>query len=147
MYNRKDYDTIQDLTYGSSSYGSSAFGGVSTLVLTCPSGLKYSGNTITLKATPKDGIGPYYVVFRKNGVTIDPSRLGGLDNPIINAPENTEITRIYTLNDADIAGATTGTIDFSVYMEDSCPTGSRTCAQTCTITIGCLAPICNFVVT
>lgn len=115
--------------------------------LPCTQSLKYSGNYITLQATPKDGIGPYYVVFRKNGTTIDPSRLGGLSNPIINAPEGIQITRVYTIDDVDVATALTGTIDFSVYMEDSCPTGPMTCSDTCTINIGCIAPVCNFMVT
>lgn len=139
---------IKNLEYGSSPYGSSAFGGSSiSLVPTCPLGLKYSGDTITLKATPKNGIGPYYVVFRKNGVTIDPSRLGGLSNPITSATEDIEITRVYTLNDADISGASTGTINFSVYIEDSCPTGPQTCTETCVVSVGCIAPVCNFTVT
>lgn len=140
-------ENIERMTYGSTPYGSSGYGGVSALVPICPTGLKYSGDTITLKATPKDGIGPYYVVFRKDGSTISPARLGGLDNPILSALENIEITRIYTLNDADIAGAIGGIIDFSVYMIDSCPTGGQTCEDHCIINIGCIAPVCNFVVT
>lgn len=114
---------------------------------TCPTTPKYSGETVTLSATPKDGIGPYYVVFRKNGITIGPSRLGDLSNPILSAPENILITRVYTLDDLDISSAPTGTIDFSVYITDSCPTGAKTCTDVCTITIGCIAPICNFIVT
>ncbi len=88
----------------------------------CP-GTKYSGDTITLKATPRDGIGPYYVAFKKNGIIIDPSRLGGQSNPITNATENLEITRTYTLNDEDVRNALTGTIGFSVFIRGSCPTG------------------------
>lgn len=117
------------------------------IILACPTSPKYEGDAITLQATPKDGTGPYYVIFRKNGVTIGPSRLGGLPNPIINAPEDTQITRIYTLDNEDIRTALTGTIDFSIYMEDSCPTGVKTCNETCTINIGCIAPVCNFTVT
>lgn len=113
----------------------------------CPTSPRYSGDNITLKSTPKDGIGPYYVVFRKNAVDINPSRLAGLDNPILNAPENVQITRVYTLNDLDISSASGGTINFSVYIEDSCPIGPMSCTETCTINIGCVAPICNFTVT
>lgn len=115
--------------------------------LPCPVSPRYSGNIITLKATPKDGIGPYYVGFSKDGSPIDPSRLEGLDNPIFPAPENVLITRVYTLDDLDISSALLGTIDFSVYITDSCPTGSKICTETCTITIGCIAPVCNFQVT
>jgi hypothetical protein len=121
---------------------------VATLTLAlCPTSARYSGDDITLQSTPRDGIGPYYVVFRKDGDDISPSRLGGLDNPILNAPENVQITRVYTLNDLDISSASTGTIDFSVYIEDSCPTGPMSCTETCTINIGCVAPVCNFTVT
>ncbi len=114
--------------------------------IVCPISPKYEGNTVTLNATPKDGIGPYYVEFRKNGVIIDPSRLGG-SNPILSAPENIQITRVYTLDDEDIRTASLGTIDFSVYIEDSCPTGFKTCTDACTISIGCISPVCNFQVT
>ncbi len=89
---------------------------------TCP-GTKYSGDTIILRATPRDGIGPYYVAFKKDGIIIDPSRLGAQPNPITNAPENVEITRTYTLNDEDVRNALTGTIGFSVFIKGSCPTG------------------------
>lgn len=148
-YENDDIENIQNM-YGEFAYGSSAFGtGAVSLAPTCPSPstLKYSGDTVTLKATPKDGVGPYNVTFRKDGATIDSSRLGGLSNPILGASEDVQITRVYTLNDADIAGALTGTIEFSVYMTDSCPTVPQTCEDFCVISIGCLAPVCNFVVT
>lgn len=135
-----------ETTFGSYPYGSSAYGGGLAGIPICPISPKYSGDTITLQATPRDGIGPYYVIFRKDDVDIDPSRLGGEDNPIIDAPEDVEITRIYTLTDEDIAGATGGTIDFSVFIRDSCPTIPQTCEDVCTINIGCVAPICNFIV-
>ena len=112
----------------------------------CP-GIKYSGDTITLKATPANGIGPYYVEFKKNTAIISSSRLGGLSNPITDAPEDVQITRVYTLNDLDISSASTGTINFSVYISDSCPTGAKYCESVCTVTIGCIAPVCNFTVT
>lgn len=138
-------EDIQYMEYGSDAFGASEFG--SQGLTTCPTSPRYSGDDITLSATPRDGTGPYYVVFRKNEVNINPSRLGGSDNPIINAPEDVEITRVYTLNDLDISSASGGTIDFSVYIEDSCPTGPMSCTETCTITIGCIAPVCNFTVT
>lgn len=111
-------------------------------VPTCVSTLKYEGDTVHLSATPKDGIGPYYVEFIKSisGVNTTISSLSGM-------VENTEVTYDHVLTNEDIRTALTGTIDFSVYIEDSCPTGSMPCTQTCTITIGCLAPICNFQVT
>lgn len=104
----------------------------------CSSDLKYEGDTIHLSATPKDGIGPYYVEFRKNNVPI---------SSLSNVIENTLVTYDYLLTDLDISSAPTGTIDFSVFISDSCPTTHQTCTQTCTTNIGCIAPICNFTVT
>lgn len=113
----------------------------------CVGTVKYEGNTVTLKATPRNGTGPYDVEFRKNGAAIASSRLAGLLNPIIDAPEDIEITRVYTLDNEDIRTASVSTIDFSVYISDSCPTGAKTCESICTVNIGCLAPVCNFTVT
>lgn len=112
----------------------------------CPS-IKYSGDTVTLQATPANAIGPYIVTFKKDGITIITSRLGGLSNPITSAPEDVQITRVYTLNDLDISSALTGEIEFSVEISDSCPIIPQTCTSTCTITVGCYAPVCNFTVT
>ena len=140
-------ENIKRVGYGSGPLGAYGFGGQSISLATCPTVPKYSGDIITLKATPRDGIGPYYVEFGKDGSAIPSPRLGGLDNPILNAPENIDVTRIYTLNDADIAGAIGGTINFSVYIRDSCPTTPQTCTESCIITIGCVAPVCNFTVT
>lgn len=121
------------------------------IILTCPITPKYSGDTVTLQATPKDGIGPYNVTFKKGIYTIDSSRLTDeLGNPTTNptsgALENIQITRVYTLDDADIA-TSAGTIDFSVIISDSCPTVPQTCEDHCIISIGCVAPVCNFTVT
>ena len=135
------------MTYGSIPYGSAPYGStVAELVPTCPIALKYSGYTVTLKATPKDGIGPYHVEFLKNGVLIDSSRLDG-PNPIDPAAEDEQITRVYILDDADIAGASEGKITFSVFISDSCPTGLNICTESCDVHIGCITPVCNFVVT
>lgn len=114
--------------------------------LACPSTPKCSGDPITLQATPKDGIGPYIVTFKKDDNTIDPSRFEDQSNPINNTSENETITRVYTLNDVDIANATGGTITFSVLISDSCPTGAQTCEEFCIINVGCRTPICNFII-
>ncbi len=118
------------------------------IILTCPITPKYSGDTITLQATPRDGIGPYYVEFSKDGLLIDPARLGGTNpgtSQIYNAPENTTITRTYTLTDEDVRNSP-GTITFGVFISDSCPTTARTCTQGCIVEIGCMPPVCNFTV-
>jgi hypothetical protein len=111
----------------------------------CPT-IKYSGDTVTLKATPRNGIAPYIVTFKKDDEAINSSRLGG-SNPISPAPEDVDITRAYILDDLDISSALSGTIKFSVEISDSCPTGPVTCTSECIINIGCMAPVCNFVVT
>lgn len=116
------------------------------VILSCPIAPKYSGDTITLQATPRDGIGPYYVEFSKDGILADSARLGG-PNPIYNVVENTTITRTYVLTDEDVRNALTGTIAFSVFISDSCPTEAKTCTQECVVEIGCIPPVCNFTVT
>lgn len=137
---------IKSTGYGTGSFGSYGFGGESKSSAMCPTVSKYSGDTITLEATPRDGISPYYVEFRINGSAINPLRLGGT-NPIIDAPEDIPIIRAYSLDDLDISSALTGTIEFSVYISDSCPIEPMTCTESCTIDIGCVAPVCNFTVT
>ena len=118
----------------------------------CPAVLKYSGNPIQLRATPRDGIGPYLVEFYKDEVLIPFGRLtspvGITTNPTTKSiVENTDVGGTYILHDIDVANAIGGRINFSVYIEDSCPTGPMNCGSTCTIDIGCIAPVCNFVVT
>ena len=118
----------------------------------CPSGPKYSGGSVILRATPRDGIGPYLVEFYKDEVPIPFGRLTSplviTDNPTTKSiVENTLVGGTYILDDIDVANAVGGRINFSVYIEDSCPTGSMNCGSTCTINIGCVAPVCNFVVT
>lgn len=140
-------DMIKDLTVPCESVEIQYAPGAPQAPIGCPASPKYSGDTITLEATPTGGIGPYNIEFLKNTITINPSRLGGSSNPILSSPEGTTITRIYTLNDLDISSASGGTIDFSVNVSDSCPTGSVSCNSTCTIAIGCIAPTCNFTVT
>ena len=120
---------------------------------TCPGSPKYSGDPVQLRATPNGGIGPYLVEFYKDEVPISFSRLtiplGGItDNPTTKSIiENTEVGGTYILDDIDVANAVGGLMNFSVYIEDSCPTGPMNCASTCTISVGCVAPVCNFLVT
>ncbi len=114
--------------------------------ISCPT-IKYSGDQVILRTTPRDGVGPYYVSFKKDNVIIPSSRLGGQPNPITDALEGVEIVRIYILDDLDISSSLTGTIDFLAFVSDSCPLGAKSSKATCTVNIGCLAPVCNFVVT
>ena len=148
------YNNIEDIKhtgYGSGPLGGPTFGGQSSQ-LDCPTAPKYSGDSITLRATPRDGIGPYSVVFK---IGADPIPFGRLTSPlgITSNPtigkiivEDTTVGGTYILTDEDVR-TSDGTITFSVHIEDSCPTTSQTCTETCIVNIGCLAPVCNFTVT
>ncbi len=150
--------TIIDLTPGSHDYKltrdgyANSTGSINVLAIqeitvneilsdNCPISPKYEGDNVHLSANPRSGIGPYYVEFRK---TIEGSTT--VLNSYTSSPENTEITYDYILTNEDIRTAYSGTINFSVYMEDSCPTTPQTCSDSCAITIGCYAPVCNFTV-
>ena len=120
----------------------------------CPGSPKYSGDPVQLRATPNGGIGPYLVEFYKDEVPIPFSRLtsplpiGITSNPTTKTiAEGTLVGGTYLLDDIDVANAVGGLMNFSVYIEDSCPTGPMNCGSTCTISIGCVAPVCNFLVT
>lgn len=129
----------------------------------CPVSKKYSGDDVTLKATPIQGVSPYTVEFRispsqsmigdETGATdtVPSVRLGGFSNPTYNVTEGTEITRIYTLDNIDLEGATTKSGDtgpsiiFAVEMIDSC-SPHQSCIKYCKVFVGCTAPLCDFIV-
>jgi hypothetical protein len=138
---------IKHAGYGSGPLGSYGFGGESESSAVCPTTPKYSGDTVTLEATPRDGIGPYYIEFRMKGLALPGNDPLGRPYTISSVVENTTVIRTYELDDLDISSALTGTIEFSVYMYDSCPITPMTCTESCTIDIGCVAPVCNFTVT
>jgi hypothetical protein len=135
------------MTYGTMPYGSASYGATSEWIPVCPTFPKYSGDTITIQATPKDGVAPYHVEFRKGVGTIPGNDPLGRPYTVDGATEDVTLTRTYVLTDADIASAVGGQIQFSVYIYDSCPTGALSCTEMCLINIGCLAPVCNFAVT
>ena len=156
-------ETAIDNVWQSVTYGNGLFVAVSRSITgnrvmtgsmypSCISTPKYSGDPVILRATPRDGIGPYLVEFYKDEV---PVPIGRLTSPLVittnpttkSIVENTLVGGTYILDDIDVANAVGGRINFSVYIEDSCPTGPMNCGSTCTINIGCVAPVCNFVVT
>ena len=146
----QDYTETVTIVSGQTTYVDVVF-----QAAVCPTTSKHSGDTITLKLTPTGGVGPYTVEFRKDDILIDPSLLldelgvPSVSNPLTDVLEDTLITRIYTLTDADIASATTGTIKFSINATDSCPSGiggPSSCEHICDITIECISPVCNFAV-
>ncbi len=148
------------MTFGGYAYGSSALGSkpsiTELLIPPCPLEPKKSGDTINFRTNPTGGFSPYTVEFRKDNILIDPSLLidefgqPSISNPLTNIAENTLLNRIYTLTDVDVAAAVGGLIQFSVRTIDSCPSGvggPSSCEKVCDITIVCVSPICNFVIT
>ena len=71
---------------------------------------------------------------------------------LYNVAEGTEITRIYTLDNTDLEGATSKipgegpSIIFTAEMIDSC-TPPQSCIKYCKTLVGCTAPVCDFQVT
>jgi hypothetical protein len=133
---------------------------------------KYSGNTINLQSTPDSGIGPYTVRFwKKAGGTGGTYSLVG--TPHYPVTEGNAVTESFVLNDFDVSSATGDTtagdptsddvgiiidpfgggkplavakIRVATTVADSCPIGPKICISYCDVTLGCVAPTCNFTV-
>jgi hypothetical protein len=133
---------------------------------------KYSGNTINLASTPDGGIGPYTVRFwRKAGGAAGIYSLVGTTK--YSVTEATTVTESIVLNDFDVSSATGDTIAgvpisdtvgiitdpfgggaplapakirVATTVADLCPSGSQICISYCDVTLGCVAPTCNFTV-
>jgi hypothetical protein len=133
---------------------------------------KYSGDTINLAAEPDGGIGPYTVRFwKKAGGTGGTYSLVGTTHSSVT--EATTVTESIVLNDFDVSSATGDTtagapvsddvgiitdpfgggaalavskIRVATTVADSCPIGPEICLSYCDVTLGCVAPTCNFVV-
>jgi hypothetical protein len=133
---------------------------------------KYSGNTINLQATPNGGIGPYRVRFWKKagGTGGTFSLVGTTHYPVT---EGDAVTESFVLNDFDVSSATGDTtagdptsddvgiiadpfgggaslaaakIRVATTVADSCPIEPKICISYCDVTLGCVAPTCNFTV-
>ena len=136
----------------------------------CPESPKYSGNTINLQASPNGGTFPYIVKFwRKSapgpytqvGITkfplsegaavtesialTDPDIVGAIGDPLASFP-TTDITGAITDLEVGTDPLDVGKIRVATTVYDSCPTGANTCISTCDVTLGCVAPTCNFTV-
>jgi len=102
---------------------------------TCPTTAKYVGQLITLTSTPTGGMANYTVTFRRNGVDLPGGSFTGV-------PEGTAKSMSYTLVAAD-----SPSVNISVYITDSCPTGALSNTDQCVITVkSCVTPSCGFVV-
>ncbi len=133
-------------------------GRIRSLAATCPAGTKGEGDTVVLDCAPNGGTGPYTVTYyKKVGPAAEAVFLaahivpeGGPDPAVVG-------TRTDTITDVDIAGATgdpgatpplaNAAIRYRISITDSCPTGGLTCEEYCDVTLTCVAPTCNFVVT
>jgi len=132
-------------------------------VISCTTTTKLVGDTVTLSATPVQGVAPYTIQFRISPVqsmgndasaateVIPDIRIPGGNN-VSGVSEGVVITRVYTLDSSDLEGATTKVGDtgpsiiFAVETIDSC-TPPQSCIKYCKIFVGCTAPVCDFTVT
>ncbi len=139
-------------------------------------GPKGSGDTVTLTANPLGGVAPYDVRFWRSNTGAAPTQTGITNPNYLASTENTPVSATYLITDIDVAaavGSTTaalpsavsvtdgvitlagavatlsaGSIRFYTSIVDSCAgSGGRgTCAQYADVTLACVAPTCNFVV-
>lgn len=153
----------------------SSYGSIYSMAPVCVTTPKGTTDIITLAAAPMVGTGPYKATFLKSpgtstvtdgsdAATIAAGRLtftlpaGTTTNPTAkNVPEATAATvptvsATYALDDVDVAGArargldVTASVIFRVDIEDSCPTGVKTCSEICKVFVTCPVPTCNFIV-
>jgi len=132
---------------------------------------KYSGDSINLQASPNDAIGPYYVRFWRKPNAVGTMAWGEIGT-VRNVSEGSSTSTSFTLYDADLVaavghgGALTpdsdtagnitesgaanalaiGKIRVATTVYDSCPVTPQVCLSYCDISLGCVAPTCNFTV-
>jgi hypothetical protein len=138
----------------------------------CPEGLKYSGDTIGLQASPNDGIGPYHVRFWRLPAAGGSMSYGEIGSVRL-VSEGSSTSTSFTLYDTDLVAASgktnagfpdtdvlgnitapndstaplgIGKIRVATTVYDSCPISAKSCISTCDIALGCVAPTCNFTV-
>lgn len=136
---------------------------VTLSAISCTTTTKLVGDTVTLSATPIQGVAPYTIQFRRSPVqsigndasaatdVIPDIRIPGGNN-VSGVSEGTVTTRVYTLDSSDLEGATSKmlgegpSIIFVAETIDSC-TPSQSCIKYCKIFVGCTVPVCDFTVT
>lgn len=139
-------------------------------MLTCFGGTKSSGDTVTLTASPNGAIGPYFVRFWRKSAPGAYTELGTVRTVAEGSSTSTSIALVDTdltgavgdgsastpttgatgaITDAEGGSATfgAGILRVATTTYDSCPTGAQSCVEYCDVSLACVAPTCNFVVT
>lgn len=157
-------------TCGGQKIVRTASGNIQTMAATCTKTTINGGEVVNLSASPDGGTAPYTVKFLAQfGST--PAQLSGggltgssLQTVLTDGGTTTAVT--YTVSDAeivasaggapaaanvdgsglDLAATATNTVRFIVHTSDSCPTGALHCLESCTLSIVCTTPTCNFIV-
>jgi len=167
--------TIESLIECGQVYVESAYGAPQPPGGTGCASIKYSGNSINLAASPNGAVGPYYVRFWRMPATGGAHSYGELGT-VRSVTESYSTSTSFTLYDTDLvaaSGVTAGTptvstdtaslgqildlvgtgnnlavgkIRVATTVYDSCPVTPMTCLSYCDITLGCIAPTCNFTV-
>lgn len=133
---------------------------------------KYSGDSINLEASPNGAIGPYHVRFWRMPNVSNIMTYGEIGS-VRTVSEGSSTSTNFTLYDTDLvaaSGNTTagipttdstgsitdpldssdplaiGKIRVATTIYDSCPTGGQSCLSYCDVSLGCVAPTCNFTV-
>ena len=148
-------------------------GNIYGLADSCTASTKASGDTITLSAAPDTGVAPYFVRFWRKPTSAGAmawEELGGTRTVLT---DGATTGTSFTLYDLDVASAdghtaaavlltdtegtlTEGTTAFTLSagiirvattVYDSCPVTPMTCVTSCDVSLACIAPTCNFVVT
>ena len=149
------------------------YGGIRSLVPTCTTSTKASGDAVSLQAGPTGGVGSYHVRFFRKPNAAGAMAYGELGS-VRTVAEGSTTGTSFTLYDTDLVAAsgdtlagtptasTTGAITdpgdagaplanakirVATTTYDSCPTGPQTCVEFCDVNLACVAPTCNFVVT
>ena len=163
-------DMIQDLTVPCGSVDVQYASGAPQAPVGCAS-TKYSGDSINLQASPNGAIGPYHVRFWRKPNSAGVMTWGEV-NTVRTISEGNSATDSIVLNDLDVASAVghsgaltpdsdaagnisesgaaaalaAGKIRVATTVYDSCPITPQVCLSYCDVSLGCVAPTCNFTV-
>ncbi len=100
--------------------------------VTCPTSVK-QGESKTFVGVVTGGTPPYTIQFLRDGTVI-----AGPDT----VDEGVAATYVHTFNE------TPGNHTYSMEASDSCPSGAKTCSESCTINVTktCNVPTCSFTI-